>query len=353
MTMKRFAMRKLLKTVVAILLIVTLSMNIVPTELLGSLIAYAEEKSEVSRALEANCEDISQLPGLAAGLVAEGLEQTQDGWRFVVLQAQHYAIITGYDGAEPELEAPELLGGADTVAIATGALTGLSGLKKITLPGNVLAIGENAFPRGTVLAGANASYAQKWAGQHGHAFANISELNFCSGVVDFTGIRPENFKRVSANEVWLRALEAKRLAIGTRFFLLDPNNPYQISYYKVTAISEERDGFVGFECETPEVEEVLTYYSAENQTLMIDESSIVLYEGVERVDDPATRSLTGNASASPRFAWHPKYPKLGNYKFDLSFELSQNYSASCEVGLFVSNRVEISETTKFNTVISI
>ena len=49
-------------------------------------------------------------------------------------------------------------------------------------------------------------------------------------VIDLSDVRGENFVRVSANEVWLRSLEASRLAIGSRFFLMDPGNAYQISY---------------------------------------------------------------------------------------------------------------------------
>ena len=104
---------------------------------------------------------------------------------------------------------------------------------RLRLPGNLMAIGDGAIPRGVVVEGYNASYAQDWARSSRYAFCSLSQWDFMDGVVDYADIRVDAFVRVSQSEVRLRALEASRLRVGSLFFLLDPDNPYQVSYYKL------------------------------------------------------------------------------------------------------------------------
>lgn len=80
--------------------------------------------------------------------------------------------------------------------------------------------------------------------------------------------------RVSATEVWLRDLEARRLSVGKRFFLAAPQNLYQISYYEVTEMSDPSGGFVTVKCVTPSTDDALNRYEAENQVMMLDPGSI-------------------------------------------------------------------------------
>ena len=83
--------------------------------------------------------------------------------------------------------------------------------------------------------------------------------------MDLTGVLSENFYRVSEHEIWFRPLEARQLTVGSRFFLLDPDNKYQISYYQATDMSETRDGFVVVRCSTPDVKSLLYHYTSENE----------------------------------------------------------------------------------------
>lgn len=141
-------------------------------------------------------------------MAASGQERHDGLWRYVIDPENGYAVVTGYNGTAEKLEIPDMFGDADTVAVAAGALKSVKGLSEITVPGNVLAIGNGAFPPGAVIVSNNASYAQTWARLNAHPFSRVFDMDFRTGVVDFTGIREENFNRVSEKEVWLRALEA-------------------------------------------------------------------------------------------------------------------------------------------------
>ena len=220
-------------------------------------------------------------------------------------------VITGHtDLNVTSVEVPDLVDGLDVVGITDNALTGHSRLTAVAIPGNVFAIGPNALQRGAAVKAANAAYAQTWARKNGHAFENISQFEFRAGVIDFAGIRPENFVRISEKEIMLRTLEAKRIAVGKRFFLLDERNPYQISYYQATEISEPSNGFVTVYCDTPDASDIVLHISGTNEDMGIDPNSIELAPGVT-FDSNASR-ISGSVSVKPNFNIGPltfKSPK--------------------------------------------
>ena len=151
-------------------------------------------------------------------------------WRYVALPEENQAVVTGYDGPDAEaLDVPSTLDDLDVVGLTAGALSGVQGLRQVTLPLQVLAIGANALPRGAVVRSNSGVYVQTWAQRNGYAFSTSSSYDFVRGVVDLTGTLPEHFVRVSSEEIWLRPLEAAQVSVGTRFFLLDPGSRQPLS----------------------------------------------------------------------------------------------------------------------------
>ena len=218
------------KHVVALLLVVSILVPILPISCLAEGVAYA--------AGQASSWHATSMEWVLAA--AEEGDRLQGGeWEYVLLDEGRYAVITGHSGSDAQkLSAPAMLGGADVVGLAAGALADHTALESLALPGNLMAIGGGAIPGGVVVEGYNASYAQDWARSNRYAFRSLSQWDFMDGVVDYADIRGDAFVRVSRSEVRLRALEASRLQAGSLFFLLDPDNPYQVSYYKVDSVAE-------------------------------------------------------------------------------------------------------------------
>ena len=292
-------MKKHLKKWVAVLLLVSLFAGLLPEDL-GMLIATSRAAAAQAATVEAA--GFSAYPELAEQLAEQGAALSFGGWRYVRIPETDFAAVIGYEGeAAARLDMPDLLDGLDVVAIAPNALSTMKTLEVLSVPGNVRAIGRGALPRGAAVRALHASFALDWAARNGHACIDASEYDFCTGVVDLSDVRPENFVRISAQEVWLRGLEASRLAVGKRFFLIDPANPYQISYYTAAAASERQDGFTVFTCETPSVDDVLNYIEGHNEQMMIDYSSLQLYEGFELNSAGNKRSLSGSASGEVGF----------------------------------------------------
>ena len=286
--------RALLKTI-AFLLCLTFLTGIFPADQISNILplnsVLAEASTETQlQALEEQADATAEtvdaalrkedLLSRAESVLEEEGERISGAWRYAVLREESWAVITGYDGDDTqEIEVPAFLDGFDVVALADGALSDLKNLRQVTLPINILAMGKNALPDGSVVRANHGLYAETLARKTGHAFVSASEYDFVSGVVDLTGVLSENFYRVSEHEIWFRPLEARQLTVGSRFFLLDPDNKYQISYYQATDMSETRDGFVVVRCSTPDVKSILYHYTSENEKMMVDCSTIKLAEG--------------------------------------------------------------------------
>ena len=342
------------KKIVAFLLIACVVTGALPMGTFGEWILAARAEAEAAS-------PVNQDAFTALLQQAEERKETDsfsDGpWQYVLIKEKNYAVVTGYRG-EPDqaLSVPDRLGGADTVGIAAAALSALKGVSVVEIPGNVLAIGAGALPRGAKVRSVHASYAHSWAQKNGHAFQPASDFDFCDGVVDLSDIRPENFLRVSAGEVRLRELEASRLAVGKRFFLPDPDDLYQIAYYEAASISEPDGGMVTVTCTTPGVKQVFRYYEAENQEMRVDPESIVLYEGATLVrNGPSTRK-----TASDTFS---KANEIGiNFSHDfempsgntlgIGIKKTTSYRGSYKVGLFIDNEATVEETDELSVTVS-
>lgn len=213
---------------------------------------------------------------------AQHMEPLEDGaWRYAVIQPENYAVVLGHaDPSARELTVPDRLGGADVVALAAGALADHAGLTSISLPGNVNAVAKGAIPAGALVRGYHGTYTHTYALENGYAFQSRSEYDFAQGVIDYADVRTDAFVRHSAYSLSLRKLEAARLREGSVFFLVDPNNAYQISYYRVLSLQEKDDGFVDVQCETPVMDEVMRSFSGHNEVMRLDPSTLVLGEGV-------------------------------------------------------------------------
>ena len=252
-------MKRTFRTVTALMLVLSLLLGLAPAETIGALASSALAETSIQEATTPS--ELSGALTEARDLMAGGGSRASGYWQYVVLSQSNYAVITGYTGSlTSSLKMPDLLDGYDVVGVLSEALYSLRGLRDIEIPGNILTMGAKALPVGCTVKATSGSYAQAWAKKNGHAFSTTSAYQFVPGVVDFTGIREENFNRVDANEVWLRSLEALRLSAGSLFFLLDPANMYQISYYRVTSIEAGAAGFVVVRCETPDIDEVLLEY---------------------------------------------------------------------------------------------
>ena len=270
-------MKRMLR-VLAGILVFCMMVNALPMEVMGGMIREASAQAEAERAVTVS--DFDGLLAPAEEIREQGKEGSDGVWRYAAFGG--YAVITGHDDmAVSEADVPDQVNGLDVVGIANDAFAGHTGLNRVGIPGNVFAMGKRALPRGTTVSAMNGSYAQRWARQNGYAFENASRYEFREGVIDFTGIRQENFIRVSAEEIRLRELEAKRLAVGKRFFLIDESNAYQISYYEAEEIGEAKNGFVTIRCRTPEIGDVIVNLSQTEEYMMPDLSTLKLEEGVE------------------------------------------------------------------------
>ena len=348
---------KNVQRVISLLLMLSMLVGFFPSDTLR-----ATARAEAPDPTIVEAKSFSDMPEQAAELAGQGAALTENGWRYVPIPDTDYAAVMGYtDTSASVLEMPDVLGGLDVVAVAPGALADVSRLEKITVPGNVRAIGDGAFARGTSVEAVNASYAAGWATENHYPYMNASELEFREGVVDLSDIRTDNFVRLSETEVWLRSLEATRLKKGSFFFLVDPANAYQISYYKVTAITDMQNGFIRFTCETPEVESILLHYEAVNEALVADLSSIELYDGasLENADEIAASSTIGGSASGLVSPLNLKVKKdfdIGSHgQFSIDGSFSKTYSISGEVGLFTPWKITMKEeeSLKFSASLSV
>ena len=336
-----------LKALVALLLTVCLVTGVLPMELIGDAIALAEP---VGAAPAANPES-GDLLTRAQAQAEEVL--TENGWRFVVLQPENWAVVVGYEGAEtPAMTVPDVLGGADTVGIAAGALAGLIVPDTITVPGNVTAIGAAAFPTGVTVKAVAGAWALSWAQKNRYPTASASDYDFRNGVIDMTGTRSENFRRISEHEVWLRPLEAARLTKGSLFFLMDPANQYQISYYRVTDMSGRQDGFVVMRCETPKAEEMLNQLTVTGERMMVDMSTVTTAPGVTLAGG-SSRAIGGGIEQKLGLNLSASLDLTDNLSLTTSGGSNHTWEGSYSIGLFSGKEVEIKQTDKLDVTVEL
>lgn len=236
-------MKRMVRHLVAVLLIVSVLTGMLPAEVIGEKLgilyaraaAEAEQSSAAAAVIDANSDRFATCAEQARGIT----DVRQEGeWRYVVLPDTGYAVIVGHtDQGSARVDLPAVLGGADVVAVLGGTFAGHTALREVTFSANVYYADKDALPRGVSVRGYWGSYAQRWAADNRRSFENLSEWDFVAGVVDFSDIDQANFTRHSAEQVTLRELEASRLQEGSVFFLMDPANQYAISFYEVKEIS--------------------------------------------------------------------------------------------------------------------
>ena len=328
---------KTLRSLIALILCISMVLGILPVNMIGEDIARAAVA--VSPAEYPEFQELLEQP--EAGQAGESGE-----WQYRLYEKGRYAVITGHtDLQAQDIRIPDQVDGADVVAVADDAFAGHDALVSVTLPVNIYAMGPRAIPRGVAVCAANASYGQTWARQNGRAFRNTSELEFRSGVIDLAETRPENFVRFSSEEIMLRELEAKRLQEGDLFFLPDPSNLYQISYYRAEHISEAENGFVTIRCSTPQIEEAVTHISAENQVMMPDYSTLKLEPGVELAGGQKRASGSNGSNMAVKVAVDKKF---GDLKLYLNVSISESWNTTYDISLFGDKIVKVTETSAFS-----
>ena len=350
-------MKRGILKVVAFTLCVTILTGILPLGIVRDSILLMGARAESS----GQRQDYSEILDQAAELIGQEAESTSGDWRYVRLQKESWAVITGYDGTvQEEISVPAVLDGLDVVGLTDGVFGTMKGIRQVNLPVNVLAMGKNALPAGATVRANSGVYAQTWARKNGHAFSNASSMDFVTGVVDLSGIAEENFVRISAEEVWLRSLEARQIAVGTLFFLPDPGNLYQISYYQATDMSETTGDFVIVRCSTPDVNAVFHHVTGTNEIMKVDYSTLKLAEGVTLAGAGQKR-----ASGSSTFELPLKIKtqidlgkvNLGNtsnkVKLAIDGGVTLSYKLSYDIGIFTTDIVKIEETQKQSFSVSV
>lgn len=128
------------KHVVALLFVVSILVPILPISCLAEGVAYAA--GQVSSWHAAIMEWV-----LTA---VEGSSRLQGGeWEYVLLEEGRYAVITGHSGREAQkLSAPAMLGGADVVGLAAGALADHAALESLALAGQPDGHRRRSHPQG-------------------------------------------------------------------------------------------------------------------------------------------------------------------------------------------------------------
>jgi len=340
--------KRTVRMLTMLLLVACFAAGAVPVEAIRAAVVLAE--SAVSGGADGFGWTLEAAKKLAGdGVLSEG------EWQYVLLPEQNYAVVVGHlQAGAADVTVPDRLGGADVVAIAGGTFDGHGKLMSVMLPGNVYAIEKGAFPRGVTLRGYNASYAQTYAVREGFAFEREAEFDFYSEVIDYADIREENFVRVSQYEVRMRALEAERLSVGRMFFLIDPANPYSVSYYTVASMTAGEDGFVTIRCQTPEVSAVLRSHSAVNELLVMDMDSLVLMNGAELVQGGYSRGSIGPETLSFSFSSKklPKPIKADGFTLEFDGTTSMTYLATYRCDLSY-REITLTETQKKNINVSL
>ena len=285
--------------IISILLILSITNGLFPEvlqEWLSISHAIAEQEKENRKISEAVIHSLNSVFEPVAAFGAQerekGNELKEGPWRYVVTEDGAWAIVTGHgDTSARKMAVPQTLGGADVVALAAEALADHDALEQLDLPGNVNAIADNAIPLGTTLRCYNGSFTQSYASEGKYPFQSLSRWDFVTGIVDFGDIQVGQFIRYSQYSLLLRNLEAMRLTVGSQFFLLDPENLYQISYYKAEAIEDNGDGFSLITCSTPDVNEMMYTLHGEDETMVLDMSTLQLEDGVTLINDSPRLSL--------------------------------------------------------------
>ena len=141
---------KSIRKFIALLLVAALFAGFMPAEELGAAMAETIPAS-LDGAVDSRA--FVGLPNAALQMAQGGESRlTRDGWRYVRFPDTGYAAIVGYEGETTDtLSLPDMLGGADVVAVAPGALAALKGVRTVDVPGNVRAIGDHALPRGATV----------------------------------------------------------------------------------------------------------------------------------------------------------------------------------------------------------
>lgn len=345
-------MKTRMKSIVALLLVICISTGLIPPEGLALLRANAQAQEQIAlqsreaEALMARSElTFSEAASLAQQILGAQGPQSDGEWEYVLLPDYGYAVVTGHrDAGRAQIDIPAVLGGMDVVALLTGVFDDHPALMSVTMAHNIYYAAPGALPRGVTVRGYHGSYASKWAGENLCAFENLSELDFVPGVVDCSDIDPAHFVRHSQNSVTLRALEATRLAVGSVFFLADPDNLYTVSFYRVTAVGAVNSGYVTLTCETPAIAQVLDQYEMNNVAMKPDWSTVRLEDGVKMTEEaPGALTAQERAKESANFdiSLTPSI-KLGNKgKFTLKVGYSVSSTASAKYAKFKLDSYEI------------
>ncbi len=346
-------MKSILRKSIAVLLIISIVNTVAPLAGFRELLMLASAEVQANQNPAA---DYSWALEEAEGKTSVTGGMELGDWTYVPVGDGTMAVVTGHaDHGESALEVPAVIDQRDVIGLAHDALAGHNMLDYLTIPGNVMAIDSNAIPRGITVKSYNGSYTQQWAARKGYAFINLSQFEFLPGVVDFEGISDDRFHRVSQEEMQLHTLEASRLSVGTYFFLLDHKNPYQVSYYHATAISEPNDeGFVTVTCVTPTIEEIMYHVSLRNEDMHWDLSTLRVEEGVEMTVGQQTVTSSGflewgsseTKSFEPSVSFEIDLKDKGKITF--SGKYSNNVKTSVEGGVFKETEVEVKDTKEWS-----
>ncbi|MBR1685767.1 MAG: leucine-rich repeat protein [Clostridia bacterium] len=341
---------------IAALLVLVFFVECLPTAFLGEQIfllhsnAEAEAvKQQGDKVADEQAATFSAIVDVARSRMLTDQISNDGEWQYLVLPEYGYAVITGHtDQGTQAVTVPDVLGGADVVAMLENVFAGHSRLCDVTFSTNLYAVAEGALPRGVTVNGYHGSYAQRWATQYGHPFANLSALDFVAGVIDCSDMDSSHFVRKSSTEVTMRSLEASRLQVGSVFFLPDPDDLYAVAYYRVAVRENAENDMVTFTCVTPGASEVVNSFTFDNAPLKPDWDTFQLADGVDTTVDEVRR-LSASESNTVSFPYLNFEKKIGDYKITAGVTPSYTYKLSGEYSHFELQEASITETnsTKF------
>ena len=167
-----------------------------------------------------------------------GEDKSSGEWRYAVRE-DGYAVITGYDGMETDVEVPYMLDGIAVVGIASGAL---SKAERVKLHVNVMQIPDDAFGSSLKeITAPNGSRGLYWATEKGIDCSTGKDYDLVPGVIDYTDCGDTVRKRGEEYVIFAKP-EGLQLTVGSLFFMRDTRG--MEFFYRVTELVDTGEQIV-------------------------------------------------------------------------------------------------------------
>ena len=233
----------------------------------------------------ASPEEISALP--SGYLLEKSFSRSVDEpemqsgeWQYR-LDEHGYAVITGVDAPDAvNLTVPAVLDGHAVYAVGADAFAGVTGLRTLTIPANVVSIHPNmlgALRTKVTVRAYNGTAAMQYADRYMVAFENLSAFEFLPNVIDFSGARSGAVKVIDSNTLCFDPLEGSQLEVGSVFYLAGTGEGHRV------LTLTRQDGGIVVTTEEPAARDVVSRVRVDLSNLKVDPSQCEWAEGVTMV----------------------------------------------------------------------